>query len=57
MHFEEQPTRSEIALTWLSRIFFILFLLMAGAAFGSIEMAGWMSDEMQARFDCVEKAK
>lgn len=56
MDFEEQPTRSEIVLTWLSRISFIVFLLTVGAAAGFYQGASFAINETDSRFDCVEKA-
>lgn len=46
---------SSRVLHWLVNISFIAFLLSVGAAFGSLWMAQYLGDEMQARFECVEK--
>jgi len=55
MEFEEQPTRADIALRWLSRISFICFLLIGGGAVGFLQGATYVADEVEARFHCEPK--
>lgn len=55
MEFEEQPTRTEVVLRLLSRIFFMGLLLMAGGAVGFTQGATYVANEVEARFHCEPK--
>lgn len=55
MDFEEQPTRTDIAIRWLSRLSFVVFLLMAGGAIGFNQGATFVINETEARFHCEPK--
>jgi len=46
---------AERAFYWLSKFSFLAFVFIAGSAVGSVETAKWMADEMEARFECVQK--
>lgn len=45
----------DFVLRWLPFISFLTFVFMVGAAVGIYETAQYISDEMDARFDCVAK--
>lgn len=55
MDFEEQPTRTDIAIHWLSRISVVCALLMIGGAVGFSQGVTYVADEVEARFHCEPK--
>lgn len=57
MDFEEQPTRWERALTWVTRLSFLVFLLALGGAIGGWQTAQWLVQELEAQYICSPKTQ
>jgi len=52
---DERPTRADIALRWLVRIWWFCLPLLCGGAVGFTQGAVFVANEIEARFTCEPK--
>lgn len=53
--YEFDESKFDRSLRWLSVVSMVLFIAMVGAAFGSVQTAYWIADQVESRFECTEK--
>jgi len=46
---------SDRIIDWTAVLAFLFLVFVLGAAVGSMQTVEWMTDEINTRFDCVEK--